>query len=75
MEERSLLSELEVIKIATSLEKLIDKGLDLSPTFNGRSGWLSIAELNAIDPEANRFDVREEFTCEDGTVFVLIQQC
>lgn len=42
----------------------------LTPAFNGVMGWLSIVELNAIDPDALRFEIVDEVLFEDGSVFV-----
>ena len=47
---------------------------DLAPPFDGNHGWLSMVELNLIDPEANRFDIIESSEFVDGTVFVMVKK-
>lgn len=46
---------------------------DLTPPFANGYGWLSIAELNVIDPDAARFEIIDEAEFEDGSIFVLIE--
>lgn len=48
----------------------IDDINTLTPTFNGVMGWLSMTELNAIDPDALRFEIVDEVLFESGDVFV-----
>lgn len=43
---------------------------NLDPPFNGVSGWLSMTELNLLDPEALRFEIINEVLFEDGSMFV-----
>lgn len=47
----------------------------LTPAFNGVMGWLSMPELNAIDPEALRFEIVDEVLFESGDVFVDVILC
>ena len=46
--------------------------VDLSPAFDGTRGWISVNELEVIDPGVpGRFQAAsEDFTMPDGTVFV-----
>jgi hypothetical protein len=46
--------------------------VDLSPAFDGVRGWISVNELEVIDPGVpGRFQAAsEDFTMPDGTVFV-----
>lgn len=46
---------------------------DLDPPFCDGSGWLSIAELNLIDPNCCRFEIIDESIFIDGSVFVLVE--
>lgn len=46
--------------------------IDLTPAFDGNRGWLSIIELNLIDPDALRFAIVESMDFEDGSVFVKV---
>lgn len=45
---------------------------ELEPAFDGVSGWLSITELNVIDPNTTRFDIDDDVTFEDGSVWVKV---
>jgi hypothetical protein len=72
VEERIELTESEVKEQVTKLNNSISKKLEFTPAFNGIYGWLSIAELNVIDPEARRFDIVDDYTAEDGSVFVKV---
>lgn len=47
----------------------------LTPAFNGVMGWLSMPELNAIDPDALRFEIVDEVLFESGDVFVDVILC
>jgi hypothetical protein len=46
--------------------------VDLSPAFDGTRGWISVNELEVIDPGVpGRFQAAsEDFAMPDGTVFV-----
>jgi hypothetical protein len=46
--------------------------VDLSPAFDGTRGWISVNELEVIDPGVpGRFQAAsEDLTMSDGTVFV-----
>ena len=51
------------------------KFVNLEPAFDGVRGWISISELDAIDPNVpgatRRFCIRsKDWTAHDGTVFV-----
>ena len=51
------------------------KFIDLEPAFNGVRGWLSVSELDVIDPNVpgskRRFSIKSrDWTAHDGTVFV-----
>ena len=54
---------------------MIIKFVNLEPAFNGVMGWISISELDAIDPTIPgakcRFCINDkDWTAHDGTVFV-----
>jgi hypothetical protein len=48
----------------------LEKIKELKPAFCNGYGWLSIAELNLIDPYANRFADIEIVTFESGDTFI-----
>jgi hypothetical protein len=48
---------------------------ELHPSFDGEYGWLSIAELNCIDPNCDRFEVVDQVAFVDGSVFILVSKC
>jgi hypothetical protein len=53
----------------------LDKIDELEPAFDGFYGWLTVTELNLLDPNCYRFDVIEEVEFIDGTTFVLVAKC
>lgn len=53
------------------LKELLDV-TELVPAFDGDYGWLTMTELNLIDPNACRFEVLDESEFIDNTVFVLV---
>lgn len=52
----------------------ISKIAILKPAFDGYIGWLSMTELNLIDPLANRFEVICDMQFENGDLFVLVER-
>jgi hypothetical protein len=49
--------------------------VDLEPAFDGIEGWLSITELDVIDPHPPKIEPRfltkeKDVTMPDGTIFV-----
>lgn len=56
----------------TSKLAALNKVSELVPAFDGGYGWLTMTELNLIDPSASRFEILDEIEFVDGTVFVLI---
>ena len=48
----------------------IDKIKDLTPPFNNGYGWLSMTELNLIDPSCDRFEAVDEMLFVSGEMFV-----
>jgi hypothetical protein len=46
----------------------------LDPPFDGDIGWLSMTELNLLDPMAIRFNVICDMQFESGDLFVLIER-
>jgi hypothetical protein len=46
----------------------------LEPPFDGDIGWLSMTELNLLDPFATRFNVICDMQFESGDLFVLIER-
>ena len=42
----------------------------LTPAFNGFIGWISMTELNVIDPYGSRFEITKSADFIDGTTFV-----
>lgn len=48
----------------------LEKIKELTPPFSGGYGWLSLAELNLIDPTCERFEVVDEVVFIDRTSFV-----
>lgn len=48
---------------------------ELIPAFDGSRGWISVMELNFLDPNCNKYRVIEEAVFEDGTIFMLVQKC
>jgi hypothetical protein len=51
-----------------------EKVNELAPAFDGDYGWMTMMELNVVDPNGYRFDIIEDATFEDGTVFVLVEK-
>lgn len=47
----------------------IDAIKDLKPAFCSGYGWLSLVELNLLDPNCDRFEIMEEVTFVDNSVF------
>lgn len=50
----------------------IEEMKNLEPSFCSGYGWLSIAELNLIDPYCARFKIVEQATFVSGDVFVSV---
>jgi hypothetical protein len=48
----------------------IDKIKDLAPAFNNGYGWLSMTELNLLDPNCERFEAIDEMFFVNGEMFV-----
>lgn len=48
----------------------IDEIKKLEPAFYCGHGWLSIAELNLLDPYCKKFKILEQLTFVSGDVFV-----
>lgn len=46
----------------------------LEPPFDGNIGWLSMTELNLLDPMATKFDVICDMQFESGDLFVLAER-
>jgi hypothetical protein len=46
----------------------------LEPPFDGDIGWLSMTELNLLDPLASRFNIICDMQFESGDLFVLIEK-
>ena len=58
--------------IDTKIYKLDEVNL-LEPAFDGEYGWLTMVELNVIDPNATRFNALDLAEFEDRTTFVLVE--
>jgi hypothetical protein len=52
----------------------VEKIAILEPAFDGDTGWLSMTELNLIDPLASRFNILCDMQFESGDLFVLIEK-
>jgi hypothetical protein len=53
----------------------LDKIKELVPAFCNGYGWLSLAELNLLDPYGERFQELDLITFEDGSIFVIVTPC
>jgi hypothetical protein len=58
--------------LAMSDRYQLDKIKELEPAFSNGYGWLSLAELNLIDPYCDRFEVVEEIIFIDGTIYMSV---
>ena len=63
-----------MLPIETKLLPLDDINT-LKPGFDGEYGWLSMQELNCIDPDCIRFEIIDDATFIDNSVFVLVNVC
>jgi hypothetical protein len=60
--------------MATTKPLELDEVDTLIPIFDGRNGWLRMTHLNYLDPNCIEFDIIDQVTFIDDTVFVLVRK-